>query len=551
MAIADRRFSHDRMAFRDARRTDPSLWSATSANGMVATAHYLGTAAGVEMLSAGGNAVDAAVAASLALGVCEPAGSGLGGMTVALIHMARPQKTVVLGGPCRAPRRATPEGLRGRSRYRGHHAVAVPTNAAVLQRALSGYGTLDRAEVLAPAIRIAEQGFPLTTGQHQLVAVYRRPLRNWGGGRLFLDAAQRPLPAGTWMRQQALAATLRRLTTAGFEDFYDGEIAGRIADDMERNGGFLRQDDLREYSEVTESSPLEGKFGELQVATLGPPGGGKALLQMFDVYGQLDRSFDPDTPEGVVLLADIIRQSRLDRRWVNSRAIAHGPEKPRGPRHGELAGATAGGSRSDRSESADESDGEGETSHVSVADREGNWVSLTQSLERSFGAAALNPELGFLYNGYMRTFKVRNPDHPHFLRPGAPTRSNATPTLLFQDGKPHAAIGNTGSERLASGILQVLARLRRQTPFQAVLAPRLHCTPEGQVLLEAERFPSESLDALTAKGYELQRLDAFSFKVGGLQLIVRQGESLCGVAEPRRDGAAGGPSFAGNSGGVR
>jgi gamma-glutamyltranspeptidase/glutathione hydrolase len=163
----------------------------------------------------------------------------------------------------------------------------------------------------------------------------------------------------------------------------------------------------------------------------------------------------------------------------------------------------------------------------------------------------LNPELGFLYNGYMRTFKVRNPDHPHFLRPGAPTRSNATPTLLFQDGKPHAAIGNTGSERLASGILQVLARLRRQTPFQAVLAPRLHCTPEGQVLLEAERFPSESLDALTAKGYELQRLDAFSFKVGGLQLIVRQGESLCGVAEPRRDGAAGGPSFAGNSGGVR
>jgi gamma-glutamyltranspeptidase/glutathione hydrolase len=164
---------------------------------------------------------------------------------------------------------------------------------------------------------------------------------------------------------------------------------------------------------------------------------------------------------------------------------------------------------------------------------------MTQSLERSFGSAVLNPELGFLYNGYLRTFKVRNSAHPHFLRPGAPARSNAVPTLLFEDGRPWAAIGNTGSERLASGIVQVLMRLRRQTPFQAVLAPRLHCTPEGLVLLEAERFPRECLQALTANGYELKHLAPFSFKVGGLQLIVRQGEKLCGVAEPRRDGAAG------------
>ncbi|MEX2299749.1 MAG: gamma-glutamyltransferase [Bryobacterales bacterium] len=539
---ADHRFSHDRMAFRDARRGDPSLWSATSANGMVATAHYLATAAGVEMLEAGGNAIDAAVAASLALGVCEPAGSGLGGMTVALIHIARSGRTFVLGGACRAPRRATPEGLRGRSRYRGRHAAAVPTNAAFLQRAVSDYGALDRQTVIAPAIRIAEQGFPLTTVQHKMIGVYRRPLRNCGGGRLFLDASDRPLPAGSWMRQEALARTLRRLATAGFEDFYHGEIARSIADDMERNGGFLRQDDLREYSEVAESTPLEGNFGLLRAATLGPPGGGAALLQMLEACEPAAGDFDPDSPAGIVLLAESIRQARLARRWKPFRAARDASHPRLSPADDGYATAVTGENCPAPPEDPSAGlDGGGETSHVTIADREGNWVSLTQSLERSFGSAAFDSGLGFLYNGYMRTFKLRTTRHPHFLRPGAPARSNAAPMLLFQDGEPWAAIGNTGSERLASGILQVLLRLRRQTPFQSVLAPRLHCTPEGLVLLEADRFPAGSVDALAAQGYQIQRLDAFSFKVGGLQLIVRQGESLCGVAEPRRDGAAGGP----------
>jgi gamma-glutamyltranspeptidase/glutathione hydrolase len=539
MLFRDRRFSHDRMAFRDARRTDPGLWSAVSPHSMVATAHYLATAAGAEILAGGGNAIDAAVAASLALGVCEPAGSGLGGMAVAVIHLAGPARTLVLGGPCRAPRRATPEGLRGRSRYRGHHAAAVPTSVAVLDAALSRYGSLPRSDVMAPAIRIAEQGFPLTTVQHNLIGVYRRPLRKWGAGRFFLDAARQPLPAGSWMRQSGLAATLRRLSEAGFQDFYHGKIARRISDDMERNGGFLREDDLREYSEPTESAPLEGQFGERKVATFGPPGGGVALVQMFNVFRHLaDQGFDPDTPEGVVVLADAIRQSRADRRRLSAHLKAEELGRAHELLDHDYARVIARQIRSTAAEGREESEDAGETSHLCVADRAGNWVSMTQSLERSFGSAVLNPELGFLYNGYMRTFKLRNQAHPHYLCPGAPARSNAAPSLLLEGGRPWAAIGNTGSERLASGIVQVLLRLGRQTPFEAVLAPRLHCTPEGLVLLEAERFPRENLEALTRQGYELKHLDPFSFKVGGLQLIVRQGESLCGVAEPRRDGAA-------------
>jgi gamma-glutamyltranspeptidase / glutathione hydrolase len=542
MLFQERRFSHDRMAFRDARRTDPELWSASASDGMVATAHYLATAAGVEMLAAGGNAIDAAVAASLALGVCEPASSGLGGMTVAVIYLAGPARTLLLGGACRAPRRATPEGVRGRSRYRGHHAAAVPTNAAVLDAALSRYGSLHRAQVLAPAIHIAEQGFPLTTVQHKLIGVYRRPLRKWGAGRFFLDAEHQPLPAGSWVCRSGLAATLRRLSEAGFQDFYHGEIARRISDDMERNGGFLRQDDLREYSEPSETAPLEGEFGERKAATFGPPGGGVALLQMFNVFRHLaDERFDPDSPEGVVVLANAMRRSRADRRRLSARVEAEELGRARELLDDDYARALARQIRSTTAEIQPEATDAGETSHICVADRAGNWVSMTQSLERSFGSAVLNPELGFLYNGYMRTFKLRNKAHPHYLRPGAPARSNAAPSLLFDGGRPWAAIGNTGSERLASGMVQVLLRLRRQTPFQAVLAPRLHCTPERLVLLEAERFTPESLEALTNNGLNLKRLDPFSFKMGGLQLIVRQGELLCGVAEPRRDGSAAGP----------
>jgi gamma-glutamyltranspeptidase/glutathione hydrolase len=311
---------------------------------------------------------------------------------------------------------------------------------------------------------------------------------------------------------------------------------------MDRNGGFLREDDLREYSEPSESPALEGEFRSRKVATWGPPGGGVALVQMCNVFDHFaDEGCDLDTPKGVLVLADAIRRSRADRRRLSMRAEAEELGAARELLDDDYARVVARQIGSSTAEARKPANDAGETSHICVADRAGNWVSMTQSLERSFGSAVLNPELGFLYNGYMRTFKLRNQAHPHYLRPGAPARSNAAPSLLFEDGRPWAAIGNTGSERLASGMLQVLLRLRRQTPFEALLAPRLHCTPEGLALLEEERFPPESLAALTSNGYKLKRLDPFSFKVGGLQLIVRQGESLCGVAEPRRDGAAAGP----------
>ena len=127
------------------------------------------------------------------------------------------------------------------------------------------------------------------------------------------------------------------------------------------------------------------------------------------------------------------------------------------------------------------------------------------------------------------------------MRPGAPARSNAAPTLVVRDGRIEAALGSTGSERMTSGIFQVLMRLRRQSPFAAVHAPRLHCTPEGEVLLESMRFPAGASTALENAGFSLTPLDAYAFQMGGLQLLVRDRDRFVGVSEPRRDGAAAGP----------
>ena len=175
-----------------------------------------------------------------------------------------------------------------------------------------------------------------------------------------------------------------------------------------------------------------------------------------------------------------------------------------------------------------------------MIDRYGNVVSMTQSIERSFGSKIATPGLGFLYNGYMKAFKLRNQKHPHYLKPGAIARSNASPTIVFKDEKPLYAIGSTGSEGIASGMFQVLVRLLNQSPFEAVKAPRLHCTPERQVFLEAERFNPEALTLLNKHGFEIKPYDAWSFSVGGLHLAGTNDNICWGVAEPRRDGATAG-----------
>lgn len=528
---------------RELKRNNARLWSASSAKGVVATAHYLATEAGVRVLERGGNAIDAAVTAALAIGVCEPVGSGLGGMAMMLVHDRDAGRTFAISGACRAPSRATPEAVASSPRYRGYRAIATPTNLAVLRHVLSRYGTMKPSDVLQPAIELAEAGVPISRLQQSITRDYKRSLAKRNAAALFLGEDGEPHAAGTRFRQQALAHTLRRLARHGFDDFYTGEIAGEICSDMRAHDGFIEEDDLAEALRIEETVPLRTSWRSEDILTLGPPGGGLALLQMLRMASFLEPdALDMNTGEGVARVAAIIGRARQDRRdyRLRTRADAVGEaaellEEEHARRAVEAALGQNGGSAATVAKRLQTS---GETSHLSVMDAAGNAVALTQSIERSFGAAVMTPSLGFLYNGYLRAFKVKNRKHPYYLRPGAPARSNAAPTIVLDGGSPRACLGSAGSERMISGMFEVLLRLRDSPPFEAVDAPRLHCTPERHVLWEEARFPEGFRDALVERGFTVEALDPYSYKMGGLQLVVRQDGQCIGVADPRRDGAA-------------
>jgi gamma-glutamyltranspeptidase/glutathione hydrolase len=188
-------------------------------------------------------------------------------------------------------------------------------------------------------------------------------------------------------------------------------------------------------------------------------------------------------------------------------------------------------------------DGRGETTHLSVMDRAGNAVALTQSIERVFGAYVATPELGFLYNNYMSAFEYKDITHPYYLRPNAVPWASVAPTIVFRGRKPWAALGSPGSERIVSAVFQTLLRLvRGATPFASVDAPRLHCNLDRRVSLEASRMRNDIPAELERHGFTVDVRDPYSFYLGCVQLVIRDRDELLGVADPRRDGSAGGPS---------
>ncbi|MBN1478797.1 gamma-glutamyltransferase [candidate division KSB1 bacterium] len=516
---------------RENKRDDPALWTCTSENGIVVSAHYRASQAGVEILRQGGNAIDATVAVSVALGVVEPAASGLGGMVMMNIHLAEKKRTLIIEGPCRAPKNAAPEIVAAYPRKSGYKAVAVPTHPAVLTYVLNKYGTQSVYAVLQPAIRLAEEGVLMTPFQHRLLNSYASQLCEHNGAAFFLNEPGNAYAAGQCVRQPILASTLKRMAQHGFEEFYCGETGARIIKDMVANGGFISRKDFDPPPFPVESKPLCRSVLGWEVFTMPPPGGGLALLEMLLLYEKLKPlTFDPTSPETVLLFASIIHKARKDRATFRLELHKHGEAMYKLLEAGYIQHIAA--------SLQAELTGAGETTHFNIIDRWGNIVACTQSIERSYGAKVVTPSLGFLYNGFMKGFKIKNKKHPHYLQPGAVARSNAAPTLVFAPNRVFA-IGSTGSERLASGLFQVLIRLFHQDGFAAVSASRLHCTPQKHVQLEEERFSKAQRAALQQAGYHLAPYHgAWAFSAGGLHLACREKKHQWGVADPRRDGAA-------------
>lgn len=519
---------------------------------VVATAYPHATQAAREILDVGGNAVDAAVAAAWALSVCEPSGSGLGGQTTLIVHR-HDGGNVVIDGHSHAPARASLARISESQQASGYRACTIPSTPATLGFAQYRYGTLAPGRVLEPAIRLAEHGYPISRLQRRQIRLCLAELRISGSHRVFFERG-RMLREGQLLKQRALAATLRRLADAGCDDFYDGRLARWIARDMKAHGGLISRKDLAECALPVEREPIAVDYRNHRVLAVPPPGGGVQLLQALKVIDHL-------TPDGFGLSSDAWYEAMADvvyavfafrdrwpihaanftpsvRRWLLGDDLA-----------GELADAIRCTSLHESLEVGDEPPGD--TTHLSVADAQGNVVALTQSIQSLFGSKVVHPKLGFFYNNYLVTCPRYR--HPSQLAGGCMPRSNVTPTLVMGKGSarpdstgdgprtpgPFLAIGAAGSRRIISSTLQVLSGVldRGLSLDEAMAEPRIHALLNGNAWVEKNALTDHLHERLSRRYRKLKIKKTLSYAMGAVQAIQCHDDgNASAAADPRRDG---------------
>ncbi|MFN3243398.1 MAG: gamma-glutamyltransferase family protein [Planctomycetota bacterium] len=520
--------------------------------GTVSSASPEATAAGLDVLAAGGNAIDAAVAVAFSLGVTEPAGSGLGGQAFLLVQ--RPgEAAFVVHGSTLSPAATDPNA--GSAEVRGRRASTVPSMVRVMDFAHRsfGSGTMAWRDLLEPAARHAENGFALGSFRRNSVARYAGALAVDPAVREVFLAADGGIPeVGDLCRQPALARTIRRLAEAGGDDFYRGEIAAAIADDMAANGGWITAADLEAYPEPRVGPALQGSYRGWTVSTLPPPTGGWVVLFALNFLENAKAAtMTAGGDQAAIWMAEALRAAHDRRlsapirsledyeqavqRRVRKQTAADVVEELRMP----------GGTR--RAAQPDGT-GSGETTHFSVVDKDGTVVAATLSLNAYFGAKVMSRELGILYNDYMREFEFGSPGHAFALRPGAMPYSSMSATILSKDGVPQFGVGSPGSRRIISAVVQTVSNYidRGLDPAAAVAAPRMHVVPEDDdLMLEARPRSRALLRDLELRGFSLAIPLSSLFAedrnpyFGGVHAVGRVPDGgWAGGADPRRDGVA-------------
>ena len=521
---------------------------ATGSRGMVVTNHPLASAAGSEMLLAGGNAIDAAVAALFALTVVEPMMVGVLGGGVAHIRLAD-GRNLVLDGLSTAPGRASADmyetlsdeigrsrDVRGRENVVGPKAVAVPGALAGWCEALARFGTLPLADVLAPAIRLAERGFIASPYLSDCAGDCAADLaRDPGLSALFLPGGQ-AIKAGTRVVQGDYAASLRLIAQQGPAALYDGPLGAALTSYMATHGGLIDQADLSAFR-VVEREPIRGTYRGFEI--LGPPppsSSGVHIVQMLNILEGYDiGSLGFGSADAVHLLAEALKIAFADR------AVATAdPAFVRVPVARLIDKAYAAERRADidlraaRAWAPGLSGGESaDTTHVTVADAAGNVVATTQTINGLFGACTQIPGTGMLANNYMYNFDP-HPGRALSIAPGKRVFTSMAPMMVLRDGRLAFALGLPGALRIFPSALQAIVNLidHGMTLQEAVEAPRVW-TEGGPLELE-DAIPEPVAQALAARGHAIARVPRIA---GGMNAIAFNPDgTLTGAACWRADG---------------
>jgi len=546
---------------------------------MVATDEELGSEAGVEILKRGGNAVDAAVAVAFALAVVEPAAGNIGGGGFMLIRLAN-GKTSFLDYREVAPGKATRDMYIGKdgkldeeASVIGYRSVAVPGTVAGLALALKSYGSMKLGDVIAPAIRLAEKGFPISERLAHEFEQERPALQRFAvSRRIFLNEGKMFHPRDTLL-QPELATTLKRIARNGAAEFYRGETAHMLVDDMFRLGGLITLDDLAKYQPKVREvlrAKYENNGHAWEVLTSPPPSsGGVAVIEALNMLQSVPLKGWDDV-ESVHLVAEVMRRVFADRAaYLADPDYSNVPVAGlTDPCYAKEVFSTVDPQRASSSKTIKAGNphtcgvaasnapspetlvslGEGpHTTHFSVVDAAGNAVASTYTLNDSYGSH-VTCSAGFLLNDEMDDFTTQ-PGVPNSLfglvqseanaiAPGHRPLSSMTPTILLRDGKLSFVTGSPGGPTIISAtLLSILNWMRLgMEPQVAINAPRFHHQWVPDRILIERSFPDSLESALNARGHATHRVGHMGL-VNAIAIDPASSDRL-GAADPRHDGAA-------------
>ncbi len=523
--------------------------------GAVNSDHPLASAAGYEVLRDGGNAVDAAVTMAAVLAVVRPHMNGVGGDSFGLFYDAESGEVSALNGSGGAGELGTPQFFAdaGRSEIptRGPLTVTVPGAVGAWATALEERGTISLAEALQPAIRHAEEGFPVSTELHADLADNAGDL-NEAGREIYLPDGEPP-PVGSLLRNPALAETLRLIAEEGPEAMYGGEVGNRLARFLEERSGYLRPGDFADHTS-TWTDPIGVEYRGHRVLTFPPNTQGFVLLQQMKMAEQFDlESMGHNSARYLHTLvelkklafgdrarwladpaaADIPMDSLLSEGYLHRRAGLVSPDSVmEGPGSG--IGGPAGGETAASPENAGDS---GDTVYLTAVDADGNAVSWIQSLYYAFGSGLVEPETGIVLQNRGALFTLEE-GHPNRIEPEKRPFHTLMPAMALRDGELAFTFGTPGGDGQSQTLLQVFHNIHLfgMTPQQAVEAPRYRSYGERRLAIEA-RVPPAVRDSLDRLGHRLDPMNGWLATFGGVQMIYVHPESgsLVAAAGPRRE----------------
>ncbi len=536
--------------------------TAQSKKNMVASVHPLATEAGIAALERGGNAVDAAIATALTLGVVDGYNSGIGGGCFILIRR-HDGEVIAIDGREMAPGKAHRDMyLRngksvGELSQVGPLAIGVPGALKAYEQAVDAHGNLKLSQLLGPAAKIAEQGFEVSQGYAEVLQGQHEKLNRYPGtANALLKPNGTPYLAGETLRQPDLASTYRAIAEHGSDWFYQGPFAEHTAKWMANNGGILTQEDFAIYRTVSRA-PLRTRYRDYEIVGFPPPSsGGVHVAQILNILENYDLAKqhrnDPATMKHLV--AEAMKLAFADRAyWLGDPDYCDVPKQLVAKIYAQLLAQTI---RLDRAteilshgtppnSTTDFFDGH--TTHIACADAEGNWVAITTTVNTQFGSKVIVPGLGVVMNNQMDDFSM-SPGVPNAygligsennsIEPGKRPLSSMSPTIVLKDGQPILTVGAAGGPKIITQVVWAIINHLdlEMSVAEAVAEARVHHQWTPDRLLVESTLDQSIVDRLEALGHDVQK----SRVVGITQAISLDPATglFTGTHDPRTPGKA-------------